>query len=70
MATIKVDGLEYKVRSGPWIVNDLKKATRIDLAKILAVITPMGVRDQRDHGTIEVDDGLNLMSHARAGSAS
>lgn len=68
--TIIVDGHPHRVRRGLWIVKDLKVAVGVDPAKVLAEITPQGLMDLADSATIEVRDGLRLMSHARSGGAS
>jgi hypothetical protein len=68
--TILVDGHPYKVRHGPWVVKDLKAAVGVDPAKVLAEITPQGLKDLADTATIEIHEGLRFMSHARSGGAS
>ncbi|QEX23803.1 hypothetical protein FRZ61_37420 [Hypericibacter adhaerens] len=67
---ILVDGHPRKVRRGPWIVKDLKAAVGVDPAKVLAEITPQGLKDLADTATIEIHEGLRFMSHARSGGAS
>ena len=68
--TIIVDGHPHKVRRGPWVVKDLKAAVGVDPAKVLAEITPQGLKDLADTATIEIHEGLRFMSHARSGGAS
>ena len=68
--TIIVDGHPHKVRGGPWVVKDLKAAVAVDAAKVLAEITPQGLKDLTDTATIEIHPGLRFMSHARSGGAS
>jgi hypothetical protein len=68
--TIIVDGHPHKVRRGPWVVKDLKAAVGVDPAKVLAEITPQGLKDLADTAMIEIHAGLRFMSHARSGGAS
>jgi hypothetical protein len=70
LITITVDGHEHKVRPGPWVVKDLKAAVGVDPAKVLAEITPQGLKDLADTATIELHQGEKFMSHARSGGAS
>ena len=68
--TIIVDGHAHRVRRGPWVVKDLKTAVGVEPAKVLAEITPQGLKDLADDATIEIHEGLRFMSHARSGGAS
>lgn len=68
--TIIVDDRRHEVRAGSWVVSDLKAAVGVDPAKVLAEITPHGLKDLDDNATIEVREGERFMSHARSGGAS
>jgi hypothetical protein len=68
--TIIVDDVEHEVRSGSWIVLDLKAAVGVDPAKVLAEITPHGLKDLQDDGKVAVHEGAQFMSHARSGGSS
>lgn len=70
VVTIMVDDVKHKVREGKWKVSDLKAAVGVDAAKVLAEITPHGLKDLDDGETIEVHDGQRFMSHVRSGGAS
>ena len=58
------------VRSGDWVVSELKQELGVDAAKVLAEITPSGLKDLDDSAHIEVRDGMRFMSHVRKGGAS
>jgi hypothetical protein len=68
--TIVVDDHKHKVRPGKWVVHDLKTAVGVDAAKVLAEITPHGLKDLEDNATIEVHEGQRFMSHVRSGGSS
>jgi len=68
--TIVVDGVDRRVRGGKWIVRDLKAALGIDPAKVLAQITPQGLKDLDDNAEIEVHEKEQFMTHARSGGSS
>ena len=68
--TIIVDDKRHSVRPGKWIVSDLKAAVGVDPAKVLAEITPHGLKDLEDNDHIGVHEGQRFMSHARSGGAS
>lgn len=68
--TIVVDDHKHSVRAGAWIVRDLKAAVGVDPAKVLAEITPQGLKDLDDGAKIEVHEGQRFMSHARSGGSS
>jgi hypothetical protein len=68
--TIIVDDQKHTVREGAWVVRDLKAAVGVDPAKVLAEITPHGLKDLADDATIELKDGQRFMSHARTGGSS
>ena len=68
--TIVVDDIKHQVHPGQWVVSDLKTATGVDPAKVLAEITPHGLKDLDDGATIEVHEGERFMSHARSGGSS
>lgn len=70
LVTIVVDDHPHKVRGGKWIVRELKAAVGVDPAKVLAEITPHGLKDLNDDATIEVHEGERFMSHARSGASS
>lgn len=68
--TIEVNGEPQEVRPGQWIVRDLKEKLGIDPAKVLAEITPHGLKDLDDGATIEVHEKERFMTHARSGGSS
>lgn len=68
--TIVVDDVKHQVRPGAWIVRDLKVAVKVDPAKVLAEITPHGLKDLDDDGKIAVHPGQRFMSHVRSGGSS
>lgn len=68
--TIIVDGIDHRVRPGKWIVSALKGALGIDPAKVLAEITPQGLKDLDDGAEIELHEKERFMAHARSGGAS
>ena len=68
--TIIVDDVKHEVRPGKWVVRDLKAETKVDPAKVLAEITPHGLEDLDDAGTIGVHEKQRFMSHARSGGSS
>ena len=67
---IIVDDIPHEVRAGEWIVRELKVAVGVDPAKVLAQITPQGLRDLQDDGKVSVHEGEQFMSHARSGGSS
>lgn len=70
LITIVVDGDDRQVRPGKWIVSDLKSQLGIDQAKVLAEITPQGLKDLDDGATIELHEKEQFMTHARSGGSS
>lgn len=70
LVTIVVDGVDRRVRPGKWVVSALKAVLRIDPAKVLAEITPQGLKDLADNETIEVHAKEQFMTHARSGGSS
>jgi hypothetical protein len=70
LITIHVDGDDHQVRPGKWIVCDLKSQLSIDQAKVLAEITPQGLRDLDDNSEIELHEKEQFMTHARSGGSS
>ena len=70
LITIVVDGDPHKVRRGKWIVRELKAKLGIDQAKVLAQITPQGLKDLDDNAEIELHDREQFMTHARSGGSS
>jgi hypothetical protein len=70
LVTITVDGILHKVRRGKWRVSDLKAKVGVDPAKVLAEITPQGLKDLDDNAEIEVRANEKFMSHARSGGSS
>jgi hypothetical protein len=68
--TIIVDDHPHQVRKGEWVVSELKAAVGVDPAKVLAEITPHGLKDLDDNQRIEVREGERFMSHTRTGSSS
>lgn len=67
---ITVDGVTREVRKGDWIVRDLKEALEIDAAKVLAEITPHGLKDLEEDASIKVHHKDQFMTHARSGGSS
>lgn len=67
---IVVDGEEHRVRAGKWLVSELKAKVGVDPAKVLAEITPKGLRDLADNEEIHVREAEQFMSHARSGGSS
>jgi hypothetical protein len=70
LITIVVDGGNRQVRPGKWVVRDLKLTLGIDPAKVLAEITPQGLKDLDDNAEIEVHEKEQFMTHARSGGSS
>jgi hypothetical protein len=70
LVTIIVDGVDHRVRSGEWIVRDLKTKLGIDQAKVLAEITPQGLKDLDDNAEIKLHEKEQFMTHARSGGSS
>ncbi len=70
LVTIVVDDKDRQVRGGKWIVRDLKAELGIDPAKVLALITPQGLKDLDDNAEIEVHEKERFMTHARSGGSS
>ena len=68
--TIIIEGTEYHVRPGKWLVSDLKKLANIDPSKVLAEITPQGLNDLEDNATVAVHQKQQFMAHARSGGSS
>lgn len=68
--SISVDNIKHEVRPGKWIVRDLKAEIGVEAAKVLAEITPQGLKDLEDDAKIGVHEGLRFMSHARSGGSS
>jgi hypothetical protein len=68
--TIIVDGDPHEVRRGKWVVSELKAALGIDPAKVLAQITPHGLKDLEDNAEIELHEREQFMTHARSGGSS
>lgn len=67
---ITVDNEPKTVRAGDWLVSDLKAKVGVDPAKVLAEITPSGLKDLDDTAHIKIEDGQRFMSHARKGGSS
>ena len=67
---IIVDDVPHQVRAGSWIVSELKAAVGVDATKVLALITPQGLKDLQDDGKVPVHEGAQFMSHARSGGSS
>jgi hypothetical protein len=70
LVPIIVDGVEHRVRPGKWLVRELKAKLGIDPAKVLAEITPQGLKDLDDNAEIEVHAHEKFMTHARSGGSS
>ena len=67
---ILVDDQPKTVRAGSWSVAQLKAEVGVDAAKVLAEITPHGLKDLDDNGKTPVHEGQRFMSHARSGASS
>ena len=67
---IIVDDIPREVRAGDWVVRDFKAAVGVDPAKVLAEITPHGLKDLQDDGKVAAHEGAQFMSHARTGGSS
>lgn len=70
LVTIVVDGIDHRVRKGRWLVRDLKAKLGIDQAKVLAEVTPQGLKDLDDNAEIELREKEQFMTHARSGGSS
>jgi hypothetical protein len=70
LITIIVDKKEHRVRPGVWNVAQLKAALGIDPARVLAEITPQGLKDLDDNSDIALHEGERFMTHARTGGSS
>jgi hypothetical protein len=68
--TIIVDDVKHLVRPGSWIVSDLKQAVGVDPAKVLAEVTPNGLKDLADDAKIGIHENEQFISHARTGGSS
>ncbi|MGA9795905.1 MAG: hypothetical protein WBQ17_10280 [Rhizomicrobium sp.] len=68
--TVTIDGTERRIRGGRWQVAELKVKLGVDPAKVLAEITPQGLKDLDDGGETNVYEGEKFMSHARSGGSS
>ncbi|MGH2442614.1 MAG: hypothetical protein ACRDFX_05585 [Chloroflexota bacterium] len=68
--TIFIDGDPHQVRPGKWRVSDLKAQCGVDPAKVLAEITPHGLKDLDDGEEITVHQDEKFMTHARTGGSS
>lgn len=67
---IIVDDARFTVRQGAWVVSALKAQVGVDAAKVLAEITPHGLKDLDDASTVGVHKDQRFMSHARSGGSS
>jgi hypothetical protein len=70
LVTIFVDGIEHRLRQREWIVSELKAKLKIDPAKVLAEITPQGLKDLADNAQITLHENERFMTHARSGGSS
>jgi hypothetical protein len=68
--TINVNGNDFRVRRGDWVVQELKKEVGVDPSQVLAEITPQGLKDLADNEVIKVHQDERFMSHARSGASS
>lgn len=68
--TVFVDDVKKEVRPGAWLVREFKSAVGADQAKVLAEITPHGLKDLDDDSKIAVHEGQRFMTHARSGGSS
>jgi hypothetical protein len=68
--TINVNGKDFSVRRGDWVVQELKKEVEVDPSQVLAEITPQGLKDLSDNEVIKVHQDERFMSHARSGASS
>jgi hypothetical protein len=67
---IVVDDRKYTVRPGIWIVRELKAVVGADPAKVLAEITPQGLKDLDDDAELAVHEHQRFMTHVRSGGSS
>jgi hypothetical protein len=71
LITIEVNHEQKHVRPGVWLVSDLKAATGVPVAKVLAKITHDGIfHNLDDAACIEICNGEKFISHARRGGSS
>lgn len=70
LVTIFLGKDEYKVRAGVWNVAQLKATLGVDPARVLAEITPDGLKDLEDTADITLHEGERFMTHARTGGSS
>lgn len=70
LITIIVDRTDHKVRPGEWVVAKLKEHLKIDAARVLAEVTPNGLKDLPDDAVIELHESQRFMTHARKGGSS
>jgi hypothetical protein len=68
--TINVNGKDFRVHRGDWVVQELKKQVEVDPSQVLAEITPQGLKDLGDNEVIKVHQDERFMSHARSGASS
>jgi hypothetical protein len=68
--TINVNGKDFRVRRGDWVVQELKKEVEVDPSQVLAEITPQGLKDLIDNEVTKVQQDERFMSHARSGASS
>jgi hypothetical protein len=68
--TINVNGKDFHVRRGDWVVQELKKEVDVDPSQVLAEITPQGLKDLGGSEVIKVHESERFMSHARSGASS
>jgi hypothetical protein len=68
--TINVNGKDFRVRRGDWVVQELKKEVDVDPSQVLAEITSQGLKDLGDTEVTKVHEGERFMSHARSGASS
>jgi hypothetical protein len=68
--TINVNGKDFRVRRGDWVVRELKTKVEVDPSQVLAEITPQGLKDLKDDEVINIHQDERFMSHARSGASS
>jgi hypothetical protein len=68
--TINVNGEDFRVHRGDWVVQELKKQVEVAPSQVLAEITPQGLKDLGDNEVIKIHQDERFMSHARSGASS
>lgn len=70
LAHIKVDGKHWEIRSGDWIVNDLKAAVHVPADYDLEQVVHDELKSLADGDHVDVHSGDKFVSHVRQGGSS